>query len=185
MEIKEYDIIISEEVAEFREYAIVYMQREVANKKLVLSNQLLNSIETSVLKVADQMYAEAEISFRGYGRLLDMKSVSYGKRPSPDGAMIAGLEKYVEEVGLNNFNYVPGYLRTSRRMPTTKIAINRIAWGLAMSRVRKGTIYRRGKGWFGTGRGKAIIRLQTALITRIREVLLKETAKNITSNSAA
>ena len=86
--------------------------------------------------VGRDMYAEFTIGFAGYGRFKDMRQLLYEKMPP-----IEAMEEFVKEVGLEKFGYVPGYLLNAKYRVlhiTDSRAINRIAWGIAVSRLKMG-----------------------------------------------
>jgi len=68
--------------------------------------------------------------FQDAGRIRDMKGVTWKKLPPADA-----MEAYVKKIGLGKFKYVPGY-KAGRFPISQKIAMNRIAWGIAKGKQR-------------------------------------------------
>jgi hypothetical protein len=125
------------------------MLASISNKKLVLTRQLQNSIRTEFKYLESQAIYQITIGFEGYGRLKDLR------RMQP-GFDFEAMLKFVQEVGVEKFAYIPGYYTdVQRRKPIDKTrAEKRIAWGLSFGRNKKGEIRRKGKGWFNPIKGK-------------------------------
>jgi hypothetical protein len=135
--------------------AALVMQKKLKASGIVLTGELMNSFNNQMTVVSRDLYAEFSISFAGYGRFKDMRQLLYEKMPP-----IEVMEEYIEQVGLDKFKYVPGYLLNAKyrvlHIPDSR-AINRIAWGIARSRIFTAKIrhYKR-NAFYNPTRGKLI-----------------------------
>jgi predicted membrane metal-binding protein len=113
------------------------MLASISNKKLVLTRQLQNSIRTEFKYLESQAIYQITIGFEGYGRLKDLR------RMQP-GFDFEAMLKFVQEVGVEKFAYIPGYnTDVQRRKPIDKTRAD-----------KKTEIRRKGKGWFNPIKGK-------------------------------
>lgn len=156
-------------------------QRAIDRAGISLTNELKNAFNRSVLHMAEDMSVWVEFSFNKYGRFKDVKYLEYtggwdtvnnrGKKYNETSQwgdselpeVVQAMIRYVKEVGLSKFKYIPGY-QNSNRMPTTSRAIRRLAWTLAASRMRKGRVTnRKNRRWYNKSMG-AIVNTVTPLI---------------------
>jgi hypothetical protein len=114
----------------FMPNAVDMLQARLKERKLVLSESLLKSVQGKLATNLQTAGADIVISFEMSGRYKDMKKMSYQGAMPPVEAMLA----YVQKVGVSKFKYVPGY-QNAQSLPTADVAANRIAWGLAKSYV--------------------------------------------------
>lgn len=129
-----YDLALEEILAAWIEYAVRALQENLKKKKMVFSAELENSIKMRMTKVVDGAGA-AQLDLKTYGRFRDMKRNTYSG-PANFEAML----EWVKKIGIQRFKYIPGYdpaKRTVNRIPTTSLAMNRIAWGIAWGRFIK------------------------------------------------
>lgn len=147
LEVKQAQLI--SELKEITAAAQRKMLASLSNKKLLLTRQLHNSIRTEFQYIEAQAIYQITIGFEGYGRLKDLR------RMQP-GFNFEAMLKFVQQIGVEKFPYVPGYYTDAvRRKPIDKSrAEKRIAWGLAFGRNKKTEIRRKGKGWFNPIKGK-------------------------------
>jgi len=109
-------------------------------RKLVLTGELLRSLEFEVRGAAAGSTAKLFLAFEESGRIRDMRAVTQGKMPP-----VHVMEEFVAKRGLTAFKHVPGY-EAARKLPTESMAINRIAWGISRSiKKRNGA---KPKKWF-------------------------------------
>jgi hypothetical protein len=127
---KEIDKLINDELGDWAGYVMLALGRSLQKRKLILTGDLLRSLQYEVLKDAAEGTGKLRIMFQDAGRIRDMKAVTWKKLPPADA-----MEAYIKKIGLGKFKYVPGY--KSGRFPISqKIAINRIAWGIAKGKQR-------------------------------------------------
>ena len=136
----EFEEIAGEVLEEITADALLYFQRALERKGLVLTRELMDSFRYNIVRSATQIAAEIELM--EYGRFKDMRRLHYTGMPPIDA-----MEFFVQKIGAANFAYVPGY-GANRRVPTVPNAVRRIAAGISFS--RKGqTINRKYSGtWY-------------------------------------
>ena len=118
-------------------------------KGFVLTRELLDSVYTTSKSLENGLVAELELGFRGYGRFKDLKAMQAGMN-------VEALVAFVDKVGLSKFGFVPGYFTDAKRrrpIDPTRAKL-RIALGIGFARIRKGTLRRKGKGFFNPVKGK-------------------------------
>jgi hypothetical protein len=92
-------------------------------------------------------------AFSDYGRFVDMKNINTNTSMMPVAFTSKnskyGFKSWVKE-NLNKFKYVPGYKNKSISEVPKNIAIDRIAWGVAISRSdnSKSAQKRKAKRWY-------------------------------------
>jgi hypothetical protein len=176
---EELEKLFETELNEIQDAAVLYFQRFIKERGLVLTNELHEQFKKSVIVVASELYAEVKISFHHYGRFLDLKTMQFkGGKPDPEGALIEGLKKFIAFKGLSDFNGIPGYYG-AKRMPITSVAINRLAYAMAYNRVNRGTVRRRGDGWYNKGRSMFVRDVRRRMQGSIAELITAEIAKKM------
>lgn len=172
---EQFEEVATEVVGNIVAEATVVMQRKLQASGLVLTGELLDSLRHQAVVVGRDMYAEFSIGFAGYGRFKDMRSLLYGKMPP-----IEALEDFVRAVGLDKFGYVPGYRKDRTGGPakfrvyiTDSRAINRIAWGIAVNRLKMGVKRGRNSAFYNPTRGKLIYETSYKLLESLPEPILK------------
>lgn len=133
------------EVRNLAGHAEAKLKAEILRKGLTFSGALANDLYTITRQLEGGMITELEIGFRGYGKYKDLRSMRAGTN-------IEALLEFVQKTGIEKFKYA-GYKQGRTPKDPTKTA-TRIAWGIAISRMRKGTLKRKGKGWFNPIKGK-------------------------------
>lgn len=156
----EFKRILDEEVGDYAARALELLAAAIQAKGLVLTSDLLDSLQTQVVQASAQHVASMGVLFEQYGRIKDMKGITRTKAPP-----IEALEEYVKKVGLSKFSYIPGYTDRSKVLPVSSRAINRIAWGLARAKLRDGE-QGTPKTWFAKTFYKSINRFIDAVTTR-------------------
>ncbi|MEA5257163.1 hypothetical protein VB264_05150 [Arcicella aquatica] len=176
---KALEVLFETELNEIQEQAVLYFQKFIKDRGLVLTNNLLEHFQKSTMVVASELYAEVNVTFNSYGRYLDMKAIGYKPgKPDPEGPLVEGMKEYIEKKGLAFFKGIPGYYGASR-MPVTSIAINRLAYTLAYSRKNSLKIKRRGEGWYNKGRSLFVRDVRRKLQASIAELVLREVANGL------
>lgn len=109
------------------------ISREVSAQGLVLTGEMLNSIKAAAVEKGTG-WIQANVYYEALLRIKDLKTLNYSRMP-PLSAMI----KFVEQAGVQNFKYVPGYRSTDRRATGRprgvqkldhQSRVERIAWGV-------------------------------------------------------
>ena len=156
----EFKRILDEEVSDYAARALALLTQAIQEKGLVLTEELLRSLQTQVVQASANHVASMGVLFEQYGRIKDMKGLNRTKAPP-----IEEIEAYVKKVGLSKFDYIPGYTDRSKVLPTSSRAINRIAWGIARARLRdKADV--KPKSWFSKTFYQSINRFIDAVTTR-------------------
>lgn len=166
----ELDQLIEAELRDWAAEVLRVLAFQIQKRQLVLTGDLLRSLQYDVLRASAEGTMRLRLMFEESGRIKDMKNVRYKKLPP-----ISKLEEYVKEIGLANFKFVPGYTN-SGRIPTESQAINRIAWGIAVSKRRQNKQVP--KKWFA----KPFYSMLTPLIRNLTEVYIRAASQSITDN---
>jgi hypothetical protein len=152
--------ILDEEVSDYATRALELLAAAIQAKGLVLTEELLQSLQSQVTAATADHVAGMGVLFHQYGRIKDMKGITRTKAPP-----IEAIEEYVKKVGLSKFDYIPGYTDRSKVLPASSRAINRIAWGIARAKLRYGE-QARPKTWFAKTFYASINRFIDAVTTR-------------------
>jgi hypothetical protein len=148
--------IIKEELEEWQVYVLSVLTDQLKRKKLVLTGELLRSLQSEVVAKTSEQAVSYALAFQNQGRFRDMVTNS-GKLPPLDV-----IEAFVKKTGLSKFDYVAGY-QFSNRTPTETNAIRRVAWGIRMKMNREN---RPPKRWFAKPFYSTIDRLIDGIVTR-------------------
>lgn len=155
----EFKRILDEEVGDYAARALELLAAAIQAKGLVLTSDLLDSLQSQVVQASAQHVASMGVLFHQYGRIKDMKGITRTKAPP-----VEAIEDYVRKVGLDKFSYVPGY-KYGQFPLASSTAINRIAWGLARAQLRdKADV--RPRTWFAKTFYASINRFIDAVTTR-------------------
>ena len=155
----DFQRILDEELGNYAARALGELAAAIQQKGLVFTEELLQSLRSEVVAASVRHVASMGIAFEEYGRIRDMKGTNRTKAPP-----IAEIEAYVKKVGIDKFNYVPGYGFRSRPVGLGR-TINRIAWGIARARLRDNSQVRP-KAWFAKTFYPSINRLIDGVTTR-------------------
>lgn len=152
--------------------ATLVMQRKIKDAGYVLTGELMDSLKHEAVIVGRDLYAEFSIGFAGYGRFKDMRELLYEKMPPIDV-----MEEFVRKLGLDAFDYVPGYLLNAKyrvlHIPDNR-AINRIAWGIARSRIFTAKIRQsKRNAFYNPTRGKLIYETGYKMLESLPEPILR------------
>jgi hypothetical protein len=137
----QFQRILDEEVGNYAAKSLALLTASIQKRGLVLTEELLKSLRSEVVAASAQHVASMGIAFEQYGRIRDMKGIN--RRQAPP---VEEIEAYIKKVGLDKFNYVPGY-RYGQFPLTPAVAINRIAWGIARAKLRDNSQVKP-KAWF-------------------------------------
>ena len=182
----EINKLLEDALPYLQQMAVEELHRRIGKYDLKLTDDLYNSFKTLVLNGAAQVQKEILISFNMYGRYKDLKYVAYDNFTKPNNkgkkygnsdddapALVEAMEEMIKEVGISKFKYVPGYTTNgSNRMPVTTRAIKRLAWTLAVDRLRKPRVRNRKKGWYNEARAAIVNKGSAELAKRIRVLAL-------------
>lgn len=144
----------------------------------------MDSLNAEIDAASGDIAGQMKLHFTDHGRFQDMKYAYKGKMP-PVQAML----DFIRKKGLVNFKYVPGYpmgvmpigTSKSKYAVSNRIAENRIAWGLAMSRVvPKNAAMTYGKRkWYAKTVWGSIDELITLLMQRTKELTTQEIIESL------
>jgi hypothetical protein len=155
----DFQRILDEELGNYAARALAELAAAIEKQGLVFTEELLQSLRSEVVAASARHVATMGIAFVKYGRIRDMKGTNRTKAPP-----IEEIEKYVEKVGIDKFNYVPGY--KYGQFPLTKaVALNRIAWGIARAKLRDNSQVRP-RAWFAKTFYSSLSRFIDAVTTR-------------------
>jgi hypothetical protein len=102
-----------------------YFRAAIKHSGLVLTGSLKESVKAESAKIAAGVLSNNwEISFNKYWRFKDMKTLRYSQWLNGEA-----ISNYIDNVGVNNFAYVPGYSKPPSSIPTA-IAKKRIFWAI-------------------------------------------------------
>lgn len=160
---------IVEIAAEITREAISYFEKAIQRSGIVLTGDLKNSFEHQIIQQASAMSVSGVISFKGYGRIKDMKALTWAMMPPIDS-----MEYFVEKVGIENFAFVPGYKRYDSGMwyAVDRIAIKRIAWAVAMSRKTVPVVKQQNR-WYNKTKADFLNVMRRKMLDRTQHLFLK------------
>jgi hypothetical protein len=155
----DFQRILDEELGNYAARALAELAVAIQQQGLVFTEELLQSLRSEVVAASARHVASMGIAFQEYGRIRDMKGTNRSKAPP-----LEAIEAYVAKVGVDKFNYVPGY--RYGQFPLTKaVAINRIAWGIARAKLRDNS-QARPRPWLAKTFYSGINRFIDAVTTR-------------------
>lgn len=177
---EQFEQVATDVVGVLVQEAMIVMQRKIKAAGMVLTGELMDSLRHQQVITARDLYAEFSIGFAGYGRFKDMRQLLYEKMPP-----IEVMEAFVKQLGVEAFDYVPGYLTDAKRrvaIPDSR-AINRIAWGIARSRIFTANIrnYKR-NAFYNPTRGKLIYETSYKLLESLPEPILQAIKQQLERN---
>jgi hypothetical protein len=152
--------ILDEELGNYSGRVLELLAAAMQAKGLVLTEDLLRSLQTQVLAASAQQIASMEVEFNQYGRIREMKRVNTTSNQAP----IQELERFVRKRGVSNFQRIPGY-GDNRSPATESAAVNRIAWGIVRARLA-GQSQPKPKAWFNKTFYGSLNRFIDAVATR-------------------
>lgn len=149
---------------ELQMWGVAVLQRlasEMHKKKVVLTQETLKSLHQQVLQTAAAGTQQLHLAFADSGRIQDMKRVGYGKLPP-----VEAIEKWVKDVGVSRFGYVPGYGKGNFPI-SESAAIKRIAWGIAANKLANNV--HKPKKWFAKPFYEMLNPLIDNIVTKYQE----------------
>jgi hypothetical protein len=171
--------IFKVEIEDIQFGAEEYFKHFIEKNGLILTGELHESFRTSVIIIAEELFAEIKVTFKTDGRYLDMKTLNYkGDHPDPDGFLLEGFKNFIEKKGLSSFYGVPGYMG-SNRMPITSKAINRLAYAMAQSRLNAHVIRRKSEGWYNKSRGYFVRDIRRTFQERVSKMMVESIAEGM------
>lgn len=158
--------------------------------------KLKDSIDAFILSASKDLLKEVMVSFRLYGRWKDMRYVEYdqsdfrkpnnsgkkyGQRDDEPPEIVQGMMEFIKAKGFNKFKFIPGYTtNASKRMPITARAVERLAWAMAIKRLRTGRVNnKRSKKWYNSARSSMVNVLSKELSEKVAPWLAKNVAGGI------
>lgn len=127
--------------AAWLEMAIRRLKESAAKNKVSFTGELINSIQGTISDFDENGVGSILIGFNPSGRILDYRNkFNYSTTPPIDL-----LTQWVESIGVSKFKKVSGY-KLGKKPPTESMTARRIAWGIAISRLRKGP--KKPRKWF-------------------------------------
>ena len=139
---------VSESLIEFRQEVEKRLKEKMKYRGISADGELYKSL---LSELTDEN--TLSVAFADYGRFVDMKSISSSTSMMPVAFTSKnskyGFKSWVKE-NLNSFKSVPGYKNKSISEVPQNIAIDRIAWGVAVSKSDNGKSdqKRRVKKWY-------------------------------------
>jgi hypothetical protein len=156
-----FEDVASAVLEEITADALMYYQRALQAKGLVLTGDLLQSFRYRIIQTATQVVAEIELL--EYGRFKDMRRLRYDSFPNIDA-----LEEFVQKIGPDNFAFVPGY-GPDRRVPTIPNAVRRIAMGIGFSRANQIVTRKFSGTWYNETKMNMVNKSKGRLAERLGE----------------
>lgn len=169
--------LIHQELGKWQGVVLEKLANEIRKRKLTLTEDLLKSLQTEVLREAAGTAYSLKLAFMEYGRIKEMRSVSWKNMPP-----VEHMEKFVAKVGVERFQYVPGY--KFGQFPTDKnMAIRRIAWGIALSRKR--FTETRPRKWFARPFYQQVESLISNITRRFAEATLQQATRTLGNGTSS
>ncbi len=106
---------------QFKREGTALVRSNIQQANLVVSGELLNSIETQINADANRLIYEISLISTEYASMVDSRQKTVRM------AAADVLTEYVKAKGLENFQFIPGYRNT---IPSLDVAARRIAWGM-------------------------------------------------------
>jgi hypothetical protein len=128
--------------AAWLEMAIRELKASAKKAGVELSGASISSISGAVSGFSADSVLQIAINFQNSARFLDWRSKPDYKKSPP----VEELVDWVLKKGVQNFKKVPGYGKGNQKISDSEAA-RRIAWGIAVARLRRGPSKR--KRWFG------------------------------------
>jgi hypothetical protein len=155
-ETEEYHQAVLDVATGFLEGFIRDAIKRAKARGLSVTGKTISSIFGQITELDKAGRIDISIGYNLAGKFRDIKALRYKKQ-----APVEDLEEFVRIVGVDKFKFIPGY-QNSNRVPTQDEAIKRIAWGIAMSRLKRPAY---GKPWMLNTLFRAKVnRLTTMLI---------------------
>lgn len=152
---------LNNELAKITEqWAVKYISNRIAYLKkrgVVASGDLVGSFGQDVQANVSGVAVQSLIAFADQGRFIDMKRYSHDKWGRNAAAR---LSEWIKRKGVEKF--VPGFLNKYKRKSPPPDVINRIAWGIMVS--RSNNKFRR-RPWYAKSSAGAVSDLYNQIAT--------------------
>lgn len=148
---------------------VIYLQRAIADKRIVNTAELLSSVDYVVMQETAGMVGS--IFFTDYGRYRDMKNLRWNGKMPP----VEELEKWVRATGIGKFAWIPGY-ETTGKVPTESQAVKALSWSIAKA---IGSVPVVKKKYSGTWYNEKVMKLVNITRVRILKRVTEIVAKNV------
>jgi|GEM_PF-6097046 len=132
---------VEKELQEWLDDTVLMLSKQLAKKKINITGSLLNSIRQELISNGQQGFHTAAISFKIYGKYLELKNLDFSDIQSGDI-----YYEWVKKKGLSRFSSVSGYNNKPTKLPTEK-QLYRIAWAIAKSR-ENGLYNKKTRKWY-------------------------------------
>lgn len=136
---------------DFSSQALEDLAKALSDKKIISTSELYNSLRYKVLSAVSQSAASCGVSFKTYGRFVDMRHSTF-RTPLPKKAIEEEIIPWVQRQGVSSFKYIPGYGPNGLKIPSEDKAIKRIAWGIGRGMLadskHHGKRKRKAKQWY-------------------------------------
>lgn len=169
--VEEIDIrqAIQEILPETVREGVMYLQKAIADKRVVNTHELLNSVDYVIHEETTGMLGS--IFFTDYGRYRDMKNLRWAGKMPPVEEMVA----WIKEIGLGKFAWIPGYEATGK-VPTMDQAIRRLSWSISKA---LGSVPVVKKKYTGTWYNENVMKMVNVTRKRILDRVAEIVASNI------
>lgn len=175
-EITEQDIrqAIRDILPETVQDGVMYLQKALADKQIVNTQELLNSVDHVIREETSGMVGS--IFFTDYGRYKDMKNLRWNGKMPP----VEELIEWIKGIGLGKFAWIPGYESTGK-VPSESEAIRRLAWSFAKA---MGSVPVTKRKYAGTWYNENVMKLVNVTRVRILRRVTEIVAKNVAGEAA-
>lgn len=133
-----------EVLADYAGYVEGKLQASLAEKKVIASSDLLNSLQTEIITGSATELAKLVIGFEPYGRLQEMKELNYDSKQAP----VDDIAEWIKTKGINSFRLTKRYKQVLRRRGQDA-ATQDLAWAMVY-RKKNPIKKKRRKRWFNT-----------------------------------
>jgi hypothetical protein len=170
------DAAINVALEEYGKLVLTILSAKIQERKLVLTGELLKSLQYDVLKASSTQVGTLLLAFEESGRIKDMRQINRRKLPP-----VSVMEEFVQKVGLGKFKYVPGYSKTAKPL-TENAMMRRIAWGLTFSHKEK--TKHKPKKWFSKPFYSTIHTLIDTLMNDYQRLASGAVTRNLNSDGS-
>lgn len=153
-------------------WAVDFIDQRQADARAKLdeaSGKGQRSFDHAVVKAEGEKIAQALFAFNAYLRTFDMRRLEWSKQPP-----LEEIEKYIKEKGADKFIAKYKANNPGRQFPVRAVLINKIAWGISISKFRK-LKRRKRKQWYSKSYNTGI----TDLLPLLSDALSRESLKEL------
>lgn len=170
---KELAAFIEKESKEWADQWITGRKAYLSYRKVKASGSLIESMQYQMQStLAGEIKTALAISFDEHGRYIDMKRLN---APGGGSDLITKLTEWITRKGLFP-KLERGFLerRKLKTMPQPQVALNQMAWGIAINR-EKG--YRR-RAWYAKSKAAGVNELYNRVAAGLPSIIAEELKKN-------